>query len=335
MAGFKDFVDEQNLTEGTIKIHYEWDRPLDGSEKALSKKYGITIKVINQMHAEITGEKKKILNFLQHEDALIKSDPDMLDVLYSELVESKLKKFEISPTDKDLEMLFNKALGMFNLSLEIPSRNKISAAISSCNRRYFDSKYNLGGTGDKIDKLYKKFLGRNEDNISERLQILSDEKIDDFIEREWGKGQAYTYEYDIHAAAELAKVFPDVLVTKDMKYMHIPGTINMKQNAELNKIEAKYKLKDLQKTLHENKVFDYLGRLLNIKTTKGKPDYKDAPDWAEYLGKTPSGAYHWLSNKVNINDLNNKETYFDGANKIKFTGFVGNNDGKVSLEKIK
>jgi hypothetical protein len=41
--------------------------------------------------------------------------------------------------------------------------------------------------------------------------------------------------------------FPDVIVTKDMKYMHIPGTINMKQNAELNKIEAKYKLKDLQK----------------------------------------------------------------------------------------
>lgn len=247
MAGFKDFVDEQNLTEGTIKIHYEWDRPLDGSEKALSKKYGITIKVINQMHAEITGEKKKILNFLQHEDALIKSDPDMLDVLYSELVESKPKKYEISPTDKDLETLFNKALGMFNLALEIPSRNKISAAISSCNRRYFDSKYNLGGTGDKIDKLYKKFLGRNEDNISERLQILSDEKIDSYIEREWGKGQAYTYEYDIHAATELAKIFPDVLVTKDMKYMHIPGTIDMKQNAELNKIEAKYKLKDLQK----------------------------------------------------------------------------------------
>lgn len=172
MAGFKDFVDEQNLTEGTIKIHYEWDRPLDGSEKALSKKYGITIKVINQMHAEITGEKKKILNFLQHEDALIKSDPDMLDVLYSELVESE---------------------------------------------------------------------------ITERIQILPDEKIDSYIEREWGKGQAYTYEYNIHAAAELAKVFPDVLVTKDMKYMHIPGTIDMKQNAELNKIEAKYKLKDLQK----------------------------------------------------------------------------------------
>lgn len=90
-------------------------------------------------------------------------------------------------------------------------------------------------------------MGKFKDYLNERIQILSDEKIDDFIEKEWGKGQAYTYEYDIHAASELAKIFPDVIVTKDMKYMHIPGTINMKQNAELNKIEAKYKLKDLQK----------------------------------------------------------------------------------------
>lgn len=158
---FKQFLEENNKT-----IDYEWNRPLDGSEKELSKKYGIKIKVINQMHAEITGDKKKILNFLKHEDDLVKSDPDMIDVLYSEL--------------------------------------------------------------------------------DERIQILSDEKMDAFIDKEWGRGQAYTYEYDIDAAAELNKIFPDVLVTKDMKYLHIPSVINSKQNTELNKIVHKYNLKDIQ-----------------------------------------------------------------------------------------
>lgn len=162
MGGFKNYLELQ-LTEGTIKIHYEWDRPLDGSEKALSKKYGITIKVINQMHAEITGEKKKILNFLQHEDTLIKADPDMLDVLYSELAEA--------------------------------------------------------------------------------IRKLPDEKADKFIKDEWDG--AATYEYNIHAAAEIAKLVPDVIITQDNKYMYLPSILRAHVWSKIDEIIAKYNVKCL------------------------------------------------------------------------------------------
>lgn len=83
--------------------------------------------------------------------------------------------------------------------------------------------------------------------------------------------------------------------------------------------------------LSEN-VLDKIGRKLNIKTTIGKPDLKDAPKWAKYLGQTPEGSYHWLSNKSEIeNDSSDK--YFPDAEKEEFTGFVGKK-GKGAIEKI-
>ena len=79
--------------------------------------------------------------------------------------------------------------------------------------------------------------------IAEALRRMPDEKIDNFIDREWGKGQAYTFEYNSMAAMELAKIFPDVLVTPDNEFMHIPSIIDSKQNKELNKVIDKFKLK--------------------------------------------------------------------------------------------
>jgi len=74
---------KQFLTETSIS--YEWNRPLDGSEKGFEKKYGIKIKVINNLDAKITGDKNKILKFLKAEDELVKDDPSMIEILYPEL----------------------------------------------------------------------------------------------------------------------------------------------------------------------------------------------------------------------------------------------------------
>lgn len=167
MGGFKNYINEQEqkIAEKTIKIHYEWNRPLDGSEKELSKKYGIKIRVINQMHAEITGDNKKILNFLQHEDDLIKSDPDMLDVLYAELAEA--------------------------------------------------------------------------------IRKLPDDKADKFITDKWDS--AITYEYNIHAASEIAKIVDDVIITQDNEFMHIPGSLSDVISSKVDEIIKKYKVKCLDK----------------------------------------------------------------------------------------
>ena len=167
MGGFKNYINEQEqkIAEKTIKIHYEWNRPLDGSEKELSKKYGIKIRVINQMHAEITGDNKKILNFLQHEDDLIKSDPDMLDVLYAELAEA--------------------------------------------------------------------------------IRKLPDDKADKFIKDKWDS--TITYEYNIHAASEIAKIVDDVIITQDNEFMHIPGSLSDVISSKVDEIIKKYKVKCLDK----------------------------------------------------------------------------------------
>ena len=205
MGGFKTYLDQQ-LTEGRIKINYEWNRPLDGSEKALSKKYGITIKVINQMHAEITGENKKILNFLQHEDDLIKADPDMLDVLYSELVEA--------------------------------------------------------------------------------IRKLPDEKADKFIKDEWDG--AATYEYNIHAAAEIAKLVPDVIITQDNKYMYLPSILRAHVWSKIDDIIAKYNVKCLDESFIAESSFLRLKDLIEELQKHGYKQYKNV---------TPNKMHEYTNNK--------------------------------------
>jgi len=80
-----------------------------------------------------------------------------------------------------------------------------------------------------------------------------------------------------------------------------------------------------------------VGRKLNISTTKGKPNIHSAPVWAKFIGVTPNGAYHWLSNKTVVeNDKSDK--YFPDAKKIEFTGFSEDKKTKamvVELSKFK
>ena len=79
MNKFIQFINE------AVTVDYEWNRPLDGSEKEFAKKYKLKIKVINQMHAKVTGDKNNIIKFLKSEDDLIKSSPELLDEIYPEL----------------------------------------------------------------------------------------------------------------------------------------------------------------------------------------------------------------------------------------------------------
>lgn len=85
--------------------------------------------------------------------------------------------------------------------------------------------------------------------------------------------------------------------------------------------------------INEEGLLNKVGRKLKISTTKGKPNIEDAPSWALYLGQTPEGAYHWLSNITPV-ETTNSNIYFPNAKKTEFTGFVGMK-GAGSVVKIK
>ena len=65
---------------------------------------------------------------------------------------------------------------------------------------------------------------------------------------------------------------------------------------------------------------DYIGRKLQVKTTKGKPDPKNAPRWASALGQTPQGAWHWLEKDGPL-ETPDSDRYFPLSGKTEFTGF--------------
>ena len=65
---------------------------------------------------------------------------------------------------------------------------------------------------------------------------------------------------------------------------------------------------------------DYIGRKLQVKTTKGKPDPKNAPGWASALGQTPQGAWHWLEKDGPL-ETPDSDRYFPLSGKTEFTGF--------------
>ena len=68
---------------------------------------------------------------------------------------------------------------------------------------------------------------------------------------------------------------------------------------------------------------DYIGRKLQVKTTKGKPDPKNAPRWASALGQTPQGAWHWLEKDGPL-ETPDSDRYFPLSGKTEFTGFRQN-----------
>lgn len=80
--------------------------------------------------------------------------------------------------------------------------------------------------------------------LKEAIRNLNDEKIDNFINTNWD-GSAMTYKFNIQAIGDIAKIIPDVLISKDSKYFYIPGTLESKQAIEVDKILKKYKLIEL------------------------------------------------------------------------------------------
>ena len=78
----------------------------------------------------------------------------------------------------------------------------------------------------------------------------------------------------------------------------------------------------LKQLLNEENVLQKVGIKLNVSTINGKPEKKDAPKWAKFLGQTPEGAYHWLSNETPI-DNDTSDKYFPDAKRTQFTGFIG------------
>lgn len=78
----------------------------------------------------------------------------------------------------------------------------------------------------------------------ESIKKLPDSKIDKFISDKWGS--AKTYKYNQEASMELAKILPDILISQDMKFMHIADTLQGNANSAVTKIEQKYNLKEVK-----------------------------------------------------------------------------------------
>ena len=78
---------DETLTEKKLSIDYEWNRAAgDSDQKTLAKKYKVGIKVVNQMSAIISGEKKNILNFIKGEVDKDNFDADLIEIIYPELI---------------------------------------------------------------------------------------------------------------------------------------------------------------------------------------------------------------------------------------------------------
>lgn len=89
------------------------------------------------------------------------------------------------------------------------------------------------------------------------------------------------------------------------------------------------------KAFHEARMnegfVDWLGRKLNVKTTKGKPSPDEAPRWAKYLVQVPVGAYYWLSN---LPTFQTEDDYFFDVDEVKFSGYIGEVTKKPYVEKL-
>lgn len=81
--------------------------------------------------------------------------------------------------------------------------------------------------------------------IAEAIKKMSDDKIDSFISKEWN-GKATTFSYNAEAVMEIAVVLKqdDVVVTKDMKFFHIPEITDRRMNNQISKILLKYNVKE-------------------------------------------------------------------------------------------
>ncbi len=76
------------------------------------------------------------------------------------------------------------------------------------------------------------------------------------------------------------------------------------------------------------------GRKLSLSTTIGKPNIKDAPKWAKFVGITSEGSYHWLSNDTVAED-DIHDNFFPEAKRSEYTGFSEDKKSKPTVIEIK
>jgi len=83
--------------------------------------------------------------------------------------------------------------------------------------------------------------------VNESIKKMSDDKIDTYIKKEYN-GKASTFKYNPEAVHEIAVLLKndDVIVTKDMKFFHIPEVQDRKINNLINKILIKYNIDEVQ-----------------------------------------------------------------------------------------
>ena len=62
-----------------------------------------------------------------------------------------------------------------------------------------------------------------------------------------------------------------------------------------------------------------IGRKLGVHSTDAKPSWKHSPKWANALGQTPQGGWHWLEKHGPV-ETEKDEKYFPQSGKTKYTG---------------
>ena len=88
--------------------------------------------------------------------------------------------------------------------------------------------------------------------LRESIKKVSDDKIDNFIKKEWATS-ASTYTYDNEGVYELGKVLKDVLISPDKQFAHIPGELDSETSVKVQKIINKYKMVNVDTPKYQQK----------------------------------------------------------------------------------
>ena len=81
-------------------------------------------------------------------------------------------------------------------------------------------------------------------NLNESVTCLNDEDADAFIrDNKWSS--VLTYEYNFSALNDFGKILPNVIYTKDLKYIYLPGNNSKEIEDKINNIVKKYNISSL------------------------------------------------------------------------------------------
>ena len=172
-----DDDDEEEVDEAKkakkVSIDINWASG-KGSDKKLGKKYGIKIKDDDNMHADVTGDPKKILKFLRSADY----DMDMEDIedLYPELLEGFVnEEVELSFDDLDITADVNEMFGDNEFSDEFKTKASViyEAAVKSTIKTHAEKIEE--GTQAKIEESVRAGLEDITANLNSYLDYIAEE----------------------------------------------------------------------------------------------------------------------------------------------------------------